>query len=409
MNFETLSARAKAIVVTPRTEWPVIAAEQTTAADLYRNYVIVLAAIPAVFGFIKGSVFGYDVPMVGTMRVSVGAGLMGMVLSYGLSLVQVYVIALIVDVLAPTFKAQRSQIQALKLAAYAFTAAWLAGVAQVVPWIGALIALAGGIYSIYLFYLGLPTLMRCPQDQAVAYTAVCIVAAIVLGAVIGFAVGTLTGGTSPGHVSSSDIEFDKDSPMGKVNDWSKKMEEASQRMEAAQESGDPAAQSAAVGEMLGAALGGGKVQALAPEQLQPFVPNSLGSLPRTQMAVERNGAMGMQVAEAHATFSDDARNLQLQITDTGSAKGLMALAGWAALENDTATDDGYSKTYREDGRIVHEQWNKSGSGEYAVVVADRFTVKVSGNAAQIGDLKEALNEIDLAGLEELKNEGVTQE
>ncbi len=58
---------------------------------------------------------------------------------------------------------------------------------------------------------------------------------------------------------------------------------------------------------------------------------------------------------------------------------------------------------------MHEQWNKSGSGEYAVVVADRFTVKVSGNAAQIGDLKEALNEIDLAGLEELKNEGVTQE
>ncbi len=88
-----------------------------------------LAAIPAVFGFIKGSLFGIDIPLIGNMRVSIGAGLSGMVLSYALSLVQVYLIALIVDALAPTFGAQKSQIQALKLAAYAFTAAWVAGIA----------------------------------------------------------------------------------------------------------------------------------------------------------------------------------------------------------------------------------------------------------------------------------------
>ena len=170
MDFDKLLTRAKAIVLTPRTEWPVIAAESTTPADLYKNYIVLLAAIPAVFAFIKGSVFGYDVPMIGTMRVSMGAGLFGMLLSYALTLVQVYVIALIVDVLAPTFKGERNQIQALKLAAYAFTASWLAGVAQILPWIGALVALVGGIYSIYLFYLGLPTLMKCPQDQAIGYT-----------------------------------------------------------------------------------------------------------------------------------------------------------------------------------------------------------------------------------------------
>ena len=138
MDFQLLIARARAILLTPKTEWPVIAAESTTVAALYRNYIIVLAAIPAVFGFIKGSVFGIDIPLVGTMRVSIGAGLSGMVLSYALSLVQVYLIALIVDALAPTFGAQKSQIQALKLAAYAFTAAWVAGIAQIVPWIGAL-------------------------------------------------------------------------------------------------------------------------------------------------------------------------------------------------------------------------------------------------------------------------------
>ncbi len=97
-------------------------------------------------------------------------------------------------------------------------------------------------------------------------------------------------------------------------------------------------------------------------------------------------------------FGTDDRTLQLEITDTGSAKGLIALAGWASVEGEQATDNGFSKTYQDDGRIVHEQWNNAGSGEYAVVVADRFTVKVSGDAKRIDDLKDAVNEIDLAGL-----------
>ena len=50
-----------------------------------------------------------------------------------------------------------------------------------------------------------------------------------------------------------------------------------------------------------------------------------------------------------------------------------------------------------------------GSGEYAVVVGERFTVKVSGNASSLDDLKEALGEVDLAGLEALKDEGVAQD
>ncbi|HTK96788.1 MAG TPA: Yip1 family protein [Pseudomonadales bacterium] len=408
MEFEPLVARVKAILLNPGIEWPVIATESTTVAALYRNYIIVLAAIPAVFGFIKGSVFGVDVPLIGNMRVSIGAGLSGMVLSYALSLVQVYLIALIVDVLAPTFKAQRSQIQALKLAAYAFTAAWVAGLAQIVPWLGTLLVLAGGFYSIYLFYLGLPSVMKCPPDQAVAYTAVCIIVAIVLGAIVAYAVGSITGGGIPGRTTSSDIQFDKNSPIGKLDDWTKKMEQASKEVEAAQQSGDAAAQSAAVGNMLGTALGG-KVEALAPDKLKPFVPNSLDSLPRTELSVDRSGAMGMQISEAHATYAGDNRSLRLEITDTGSAKGLVALAGLASVQEDKETASGFSKTYSDDGRMIHEEWDNGGSGEYSVVVGNRFTVKVSGNAHQLADLKAALDEIDLAGLEALKDEGVAQE
>ncbi|HEY6598365.1 MAG TPA: Yip1 family protein [Pseudomonadales bacterium] len=411
MNFNKLIERVKAILLTPRTEWPVIATESTTVSDLYLNYIAIVAAIPAIFGFIKGSLIGIDLPMIGTMRVGIGAGIGGMLLSYALSLVQVYVIALIIDALAPTFGAQKNQVQALKVAAYSFTAAWVASVLQIVPWIGWLIALAGAVYSIYLLYLGLTPVMQCPPDKSVGYTVVTVIIAIVLSIIIAAVVGGITGGVAPG-IGSSDIEYDKDSPLGDLEGYAKKLEEASKQVEAAGQSGDAEAQTQAIGALIGTAIGGGdKVEALAPDQLKPFLPESLADLPRTDMSVERNAAMGMQISEAHATFSDQGgRTLRLEITDTGSAKGFMALAGFVDVQEDKITNTGFSKTYKDDdGRIVHEQWDNGGSGEYSVVVGDRFTVKVSGDAEEFDQLKAALNEVNLAGLEALKDSGVTSQ
>jgi hypothetical protein len=87
---------------------------------------------------------------------------------------------------------------------------------------------------------------------------------------------------------------------------------------------------------------------------------------------------------------------------------MLARAGMASLEEDQQTDHGFSKTYQADGRIVHEEWDNSGHGEYSKVIDQRFTVKVSGNVESIEMLKAALEEIDLVGLEALKDEGVKQ-
>ena len=187
------------------------------------------------------------------------------------------------------------------------------------------------------------------------------------------------------------------------------MEAAGKQMDEAKKSGDANAQNEALGKIMGAALGGGdQVEALAPDVLKPFVPETLGGLKRTSFSSERNGAMGMQISEAHATYSDGAnRSLQLEVTDTGSAKGLMSLAGWAAVQNDSETDHGYEKTYKQNGRLVHEQWdNQSHSGEYAIVLGDRFTVKVTGNAGSIEELKAAVASVNLTALEALKDQGV---
>ncbi|HMN47199.1 MAG TPA: Yip1 family protein [Povalibacter sp.] len=412
MDFNKLVARAKAILLMPKTEWPAIADEPATVADLYKNYIILLAAIPAIFAFLKMSLIGMSIPFAGTIRIGISAGLTQMVLSYALSLAMVFVMALIVDALAPSFGGQKNQVQALKVVTYAYTASWVAGVAQVVPILGTLILIAGGIYSIYLLYLGLPHTMKCPPDKAGGYTAVVIIIAIVLnvaiwtvaGAVAG--VGSLMSGGSSFSVSDNDVTFDKDSSLGKLEQWSKSVEQAGKQMEAAEKSGDQQAQADAMKALMGAALGGGQVEALAPDRLKAFLPESLAGLSRGDLSSERNGAMGMQISEARASYADDSgRTLQLDITDTGSAKGLLGLASWAGVEGEKQTSSGYEKTYRTDGRLVHEEWRGS-DGEYAVVLGERFTVKVSGQAASIDELKSAIAEVDLGGLEALSNEGV---
>ena len=417
MDFNKLVGRVKAILLTPKTEWPVIAGEPASIGDLYKNYVLILAAIPAVFGFLKMSLIGVSVPFAGTVRIGVASGLSSMVIGYVLSLVMLYVMALIVDALAPTFGGQKSQIQAFKTVTYAYTASWIAGFAQILPVLAVLFAIAGGIYSIYLLYLGLPNTMKCPPEKAAGYTAVAIIIAIVLSLVIGMVVGTVTGvGSMMGGASSistsnndSDVTFDKDSPLGQLEEYGKKMEQAGKQMEAAQKSGDSDAQAAAMKALMGAALGAGQVEALSPDRLKPFIPESLAGLSRTEFSAERNGAMGMQIAEARATYSNaDGRSMRLAITDTGSAKGLLGLASWAGVEGEQQTDNGYEKTYRENGRLVHEEWHGSNGG-YTVVLGDRFTVSVDGSADSIDELKAALSDVDLSALEALKNEGVKKD
>ncbi len=415
MDFNKIIARAKAILLTPKTEWPVIANEPATVADLYKNYIVILAAIPAIFTFIKLSLIGISLPFAGTIRIGIASGISGMIVTYVLSLAMVYVMALIVDALAPSFGGQKNLIQALKTVAYAYTASWVAGIGQILSYLALLIALAGGIYAIYQLYLGLPHTMKCPPEKSAGYTAVSIIVAIVLGFVVSLVVGGVTGtgammsgGGTTFSRNNSDVHFDKDSPLGKMEQWSKSVEQASKHMEAAQKSGNQDAQAAAFKSMMGAALGGGNVEALAPDRLKAFIPDSLDGLPRTEIVAERNGALGMQISEAHGTFANEAgRSVRIEITDAGTAKGLLGLASWAGVEGEKQTDSGYEKTYRDAGRLIHEAWQGT-RGEYTVVIADRFTVQAQGSADSIDQLKEAVSDLDLSGLEALKNEGVKE-
>jgi hypothetical protein len=420
MDFGKSIARAKAMLAAPRAEWPIAAAEPATVGSLYTGYIVWIAALPAIASFIKGSLIGSGVFGV-TWRTPIGTGIGAMVLGYLLSLAVAYIMALIINALAGTFNGQKDMVQALKTVAYAWTAYWIAGIAVIIPWIGWLIVLAGGIYSIYLLYLGLPFTMKCPPEKAGGYTALSVIVAIVLSWVVGLIIAGVVGtammggaamsGMHVGSTSGDNATVDPNSALGKLAAMGARAEQASKELDAAQKSGDHAAQQAAMGKMMGAAMGNdGDVQALATDQVKAFLPDTLLGLKRTSSSAQRTNAMGMQVTEAHAEYGDgNGRNVTLEVTDMGTAKGLMAMAGAMAPEEERSTDHGYEKTYTADGRLTHEEWNdESKSGEYSVVIGQRFTVKANGNAGGIDDLKQAVASVDLGKLEAMRNEGVVQ-
>ncbi len=415
-----LVQRAKNICVSPTTEWPVIAAEQTPPATLVTQYVVPLVAIGAIAGLIGGSLVGRTIPFVGTYRVPITTGVIGAVFAFVMAIVGVLVVSVIINALAPTFGAEKNSAQALKVAVYSYTPAWIAGVLNILPMLGVL-GLLAALYGLYLLYLGLPRLMKCPQDKAIGYTAVVVVCAIVVSVVIGVFGGMIVGagmiGTGmPGSSlsrslsRSDDVQFDKNSPLGKLQALGNKLDESNKKMEEAAKRGDEQGQMAAAMEGLGTLLGGGKrVEPLAVDQLKPFVPGTFAGLSKANSNVERTGIAGLMVTTATATYEDGGqKNVSLEISDTGGVSGLMGLASWVGVQGEKENEDHYERTVKSEGRLIHEVRAKreGGENEFAIVLGDRFIVTAKSSEVDLDGLKNAIGSLDLAKLEAMKTVGV---
>ena len=410
--------RIKNILITPKTEWPVIAGETTSNMDLVKGYVLPLAAIPAVAGFVGGSLIGHSMGFLGgTFRVPFMAGLGFAIFGFVMAIVAVYIMAFIVNALAPTFGAQKSATQAFKVVVYSSTAGWVGGIFHLIPGLG-LLGLLASLYGIFLLYLGLPRLMKCPEDKAIGYTAVVVVVAIVVFAVVGVAAGLVggIGGAASGALGSlggrtqhaANVTFDKDSPMGKLAAFGKNMEAAGKNMEAAQKSGKPEDAMKAAMAGLGSAFSGGKkVEPIDIDQLKTFVPETFAGFTKKSNRAEKTGALGLMVSKAEASYSDGAnKNIDLEVSDLGGASGLMALASWAGVQGEKEDQYGSEKTMNVGGRMVHERSGKDGSSEYTLVLAERFLVSAKGQHVDLNTLKGAVSSLDLGKLEALKDVGV---
>ena len=403
-----LIERTTGILLKPKETWPVIDAEPATVGSIYRDWLIIMAAIPAVCGFIGMSLigvgafgFGYRMPIV--------VGIVMAVVGYVLSLVVTYVMALVVDALAPSFGGTKNPVGALKVMAYGATAVYVAGILKLLPSLS-MLGIIAGCYSIYLMYLGLQSVMKSPQDKAVGYTAVVVIIFVVASIIIGSITALFVGfGALSSFGSRQSNAFSINTPNGSVNidttaidAASKRIEAAQAQADAAQKSGDPASATAALGAMMGALTGAGGTP-IPVADLKAQLPDTLGALKRESFETSGGSAMGISSSVAKAGYANGDQHAQLTITDVGGLGGLASVATWANVTVDKETPDGIEKTYKDGGRTVHEEYRKDGShSEVTVILKNGVIVETTGDKVDGPTLKSMAGAVNLDAIEAMK-------
>jgi hypothetical protein len=194
---EHILTRAKELILRPLPTWDAIAEEEATIEGLYRSWVLPLAAVPAVCGVLGRVAFGHFALFGIHFRPNFLGIVTAAATGYALTLVGVFLMAVALDELALRFGGERSRTQAFKLVGYSASAAWLGGLFLLLPEPGGVLAFLAGLYSLYLFYLGLPKLMRSDPDQTPTYFALSLLTMVGLALLMGILTSCAGGWDGP--------------------------------------------------------------------------------------------------------------------------------------------------------------------------------------------------------------------
>ncbi len=360
--------RVKNILLTPGAEWDRIDAEPADVNKIYIGYVLPLVALSAICGFIGMSVFGvsafgvsYRVPMVN--------GLVSAVLQVGLGMLGVFVLAFIANALAPTFASQQNMGQAHKLAAYGSTAGFLAGVFAIFPPL-AILGLVG-LYSLYLLYVGLPKMMKTPEDKRVGYLATIVIVAIVVWLVIGMISGAVMravpGYGPPGYNFSENARAVSDATHASID-------LGAIEREMPQWNGPP----------------------VNPSRLQDQLPQTL---PGGFVLATQSTRTADNQSRAEGVYESGAARLNIAVVHLGNIEAASTFAAGIDAQVDRRDAGGYARTQSIDGRLYSEEVNNDGSASYAVIGRGVAVSAEGTGGVTLDQARAAIEIIDMQRLE----------
>jgi hypothetical protein len=152
--------------------------------------------------------------------------------------------------------------------------------------------------------------------------------------------------------------------------------------------------------MLKSLVGGGNghIQTLSRQDLQAYLPASLGSLARTNAQSSSGSVGGISGTSASATYGGGDGTVTLDLTDAANMAGLATLMG-VAMSVEREDDAGYEKNVQVGNVSVHEKWENAGKhAELIGIVGNRFVVNVESNGVDANVDEGAFQAIDTAKL-----------
>ncbi len=181
---------AKQFILNPKLEWEVAKEDTTTAQQHIMTYVLPLALISAVAIFIGVGLIGYRV--LGYRVQSVSGGLTQAIMSLASILIGVFLSGFVIHKLAPTFNTSVSLDKAVKLVGFSYTAMLLAGVLNIFPPL-AFFTFLGGVYSLYILYLGFKPMTNVSEEKSMSYFLVSLLVIVAVYFIIGLILAGIIG------------------------------------------------------------------------------------------------------------------------------------------------------------------------------------------------------------------------
>jgi hypothetical protein len=373
--------RIKNILLQPATEWDRIAAEPADVSKLYTGYLLPLAVLAALCAFVGMSLIG-----VMGFRVGLVPGLVSAVIQVVMALVGVFVLAFVTNALAPTFGSQQDMGQAHKLAVYSSTAGLLAGVFMILP----PLAILGivGLYSFVLLYIGLPRLMKTPEDKRIGYFVtiiiVCIVVGVVLNTLMLTARGMIPGYGAPGFSFNQSTTSTPSQAQGEVTLPGGGSVDLSELEK--------------MGEAYSAGSAGGA--AVDPTRLQAFLPQNLpGGFAQVSASSSSTGGMGVNASQAEAVYQRGDAHMTVTVVHMGAMGGLASMAGAMNVQENRQDANGYSRTNTVDGRVYTEEVNRANNSASYAVIGRGVAITAQGNGVTIDEARGAIETIGVQRVE----------
>jgi Yip1-like protein len=177
-------SNAKEVILHENAEWTRVMLEENNKQSLIR-YGMVLILIAYALTFLLSLLFTMNVGYIGAFSTTYLITMV--VVEFALGIASLYFIPAILAAIAPSFGGKNDSLNALKLFVFAATPSWIGTAVSRIPVLGMLIAIAGAVFAIYLFWQHVAEAMSIPADKKVGY----VIVSVVVLAVIFFVIGAI--------------------------------------------------------------------------------------------------------------------------------------------------------------------------------------------------------------------------
>jgi hypothetical protein len=156
----------------PEQQWQKIRDMHSGKDSYYAPHVFLLAAIPAISGYIGTAHVGWQIGAGAPIKLTSETAIVIAIVYYLVLLLGVFTIGWVIHLMGKAYDVIQPLPRCVALAAYSATPLFLIGIMEIYPvlWLNMILGLPALAYTVYLLYTGLPIMMGISKDRGFMYS-----------------------------------------------------------------------------------------------------------------------------------------------------------------------------------------------------------------------------------------------